>query len=156
MADLDEKSGQPGAEGPSEGQSRREHERQPIELKVEYRRLNSFFADYTRNISKGGTFIQTDKPLDIGTEFVFKLYIPALAEPLRIHGQVKWTVQPGEARSGRGKHGPGMGIRFIYSSQAERDEIEDMVGRLMVDSLGQVIYTKLIAHSETEPGDTDE
>jgi type IV pilus assembly protein PilZ len=41
--------------------------RAPIELKVEYKRINSFFADYTRNISKGGTFIKTTKPLAIGT-----------------------------------------------------------------------------------------
>ena len=31
----------------------REHGRAPIELKVDYKKLNSFFADYTRNISKG-------------------------------------------------------------------------------------------------------
>jgi type IV pilus assembly protein PilZ len=30
--------------------------------------MNAFFADYTKNISRGGTFIRTDKPLDIGTE----------------------------------------------------------------------------------------
>ena len=47
--------------------------RAPIELKVEYKRLNTFFADYTRNISRGGTFIGTDKPLKVGTEFVFAL-----------------------------------------------------------------------------------
>ena len=36
---------------------RRDNQRHAIELKVEYKRLNSFFADYTKNISKGGTFI---------------------------------------------------------------------------------------------------
>ena len=41
--------------------------RAPIELKVEYKRLNTFFADYTKNISRGGTFIATDKPLPVGT-----------------------------------------------------------------------------------------
>src|ERR1041385_6980995 len=60
---------------------RRSNGRHPIELKVEYKRLNTFFADYTKNISKGGTFIGTDKPLDIGTELVFALSIPPLREP---------------------------------------------------------------------------
>ena len=46
---------------------RREAPRQPIELKVEYKRLNTFFADYTKNISKGGTFIKTNRPLPVGT-----------------------------------------------------------------------------------------
>ena len=30
-----------------------------ITLRVDYKRLNTFFADYTKNISKGGTFIRT-------------------------------------------------------------------------------------------------
>ena len=48
----------------------------PIALKVEYKRLNSFFADYTKNISRGGTFIRTKNPLSIGTEFMFQLQVP--------------------------------------------------------------------------------
>ena len=41
----------------------RDHARAPIELEVDYKKLNSFFADYTKNISKGGTFIKTRKAL---------------------------------------------------------------------------------------------
>ena len=53
------------------GDDRRIAERGPIALRVDYKRLNSFFADYTKNISRGGTFIRTDRPLQLGTEFVF-------------------------------------------------------------------------------------
>jgi type IV pilus assembly protein PilZ len=66
--------------------------RAPIELKVEYKRLNTFFADYTKNISRGGTFIGTDKPLPIGTEFVFALGVPNMVEPVRLRGKVIWTT----------------------------------------------------------------
>ena len=62
---------------------RREQRRAPIELKVEYKRLNTFFFDYTRNISKGGTFIHTERPLPIGTVFVFQLRLPTLDAPDR-------------------------------------------------------------------------
>ena len=58
-------------------EDKRQTDRVPIELKVEYKRLNTFFSDYTKNISKGGTFIKTKRPLDIGTEFVFQLHVPA-------------------------------------------------------------------------------
>src|SRR5262249_50944435 len=75
------------------GADRREHFRAPIELKVEYKKLNTFFADYTKNICKGGTFIKTKKPLDIGTEFLFKLSVPNLGEPLALRGQVKWVMR---------------------------------------------------------------
>jgi type IV pilus assembly protein PilZ len=128
-------------------EERRIDERQTIELKVEYKRLNAFFADYTRNISKGGTFIQTDKPLDIGTEFVFKLYVPQLEDPLRIRGLVKWTVRPEEILTG-GLATPGMGIRFIYRDDGEREQLERLVEQLMVGSLGKRLYSKLIASGE--------
>ena len=75
---------------------RRDASRAPIELKVEYKRLNTFFADYTRNISRGGTFIRTDRPLDIGTEFVFALVVPHVGEPLRLKGRVQWVTVDNE------------------------------------------------------------
>src|SRR5262249_25956487 len=71
---------------------RREHERAAITLRVDYKRMNTFFADYAKNISKGGTFIKTTKPLDVGTEFVFVLSIPARQEQLQLLGEVMWTV----------------------------------------------------------------
>ncbi len=66
----------------------REHARAPIELKVDYKKLNSFFADYTKNISKGGTFIKTKKPLPVGTRFLFKLGVPSCGDAFEITGEV--------------------------------------------------------------------
>src|SRR5262249_3836697 len=74
----------------------RTHPRAPIELKVDYKKLNSFFADYTRNISKGGTFIKTKKPLPVGTRFLFKLSIPGRAEPFELLGEVAWSNAEGD------------------------------------------------------------
>ena len=122
-------------------EDRRQDVRAPIELKVEYKRLNSFFADYTKNISRGGTFIKTEKPLSIGTEFNFKLVIPKLEQPLVLRGKVQWTVKPEDAGDDAE---PGMGIGFVYQSEAQRERIEATVENLMVDSLGKVIYEKLM------------
>ncbi|MBI4512355.1 MAG: TIGR02266 family protein [Deltaproteobacteria bacterium] len=125
---------------------RREHLRAPIELKVEYKKLNTFFADYTKNICKGGTFIKTKKPLDVGTEFVFKLLVPKLEEPLALRGEVRWVVREGEPPPPGvdPDQEPGMGIRFIYASDDERQAIEEIVEKLMIDSLGQLVYSKLM------------
>lgn len=123
---------------------RREHPRKPIELKVEYKRLNAFFADFTRNISNGGTFIETNKPLGIGTEFVFKLLVPILEEPLCLYGQVRWIVGVGEEEP------PGMGIKFLYKEAGEREAVEALVQKLMVDSLGRLVATKLMEINEAE------
>ncbi len=125
---------------------KREHPRAPIELKVEYKKLNTFFADYTKNICKGGTFIKTKKPLDVGTEFMFKLLVPKLEQPLALRGAVKWVMREGEPPPPGidPDHEPGMGIRFIYADDAERDRIEQAVELLMIDSLGQLLYSKLM------------
>ncbi len=130
----------------TDGRERRIEPRAPIELKVEYKKLNTFFADYTKNICKGGTFIRTRKPLDVGTEFVFKLAIPKLREPLSIRGQVRWIKREGEPspEGVAADHEPGMGIRFIYETQDQRDDIEGTVEKLMIDSLGQLLYSKLM------------
>ncbi|HEY8429468.1 MAG TPA: TIGR02266 family protein [Sandaracinaceae bacterium] len=120
---------------------RRSHPRMPIALKVEYKRLNSFFADYTKNISRGGTFIRTKNPLAIGTEFVFQLTIPNLEEPLSLRGKVQWIVRESEATDGQE---PGMGIGFVYDSEADRERIANTVERLMIEQLGPVLYEKLI------------
>jgi type IV pilus assembly protein PilZ len=125
---------------------RRREARAPIELKVEYKRLNTFFYDYTKNISKGGTFIKTEKPLEIGTIFLFKLMVPAQTEPLALRGEVRWVVKEGQPLPPQvaAGHEPGMGIRFVYDSPEQRRALEQVVERMMVDSLGPLIYSRLV------------
>lgn len=120
---------------------RRRALRTPIELKVEYKRLNTFFADYTKNISRGGSFIGTERPLEIGTEFVFALDLPGLPEPLRIRGRVMWTTHPDEASRA---NPAGMGIEFLYDTPEERAQIERTVERLVVGELGEHLAAKLL------------
>jgi len=126
------------------GSDRRVHARAPIELKVEYKRLNTFFADYTKNISRGGTFIATERPLPIDTEFVFALGVPSLDEPLRLRGKVIWIVTTDEASKA---NPPGMGIEFQYSGDAERREKEAAVERLLTRELGEHLATKLLGRA---------
>jgi type IV pilus assembly protein PilZ len=122
-------------------EERRLHERTPIELKVEYRRVNTFFADYTKNISRGGTFIATDRPLPVGTQFMFALGIPNLEEPLRLRGKVIWIVTTEDASRA---NPAGMGIEFQYSSEQERLDTEAVVERLLTSELGEPLATKLL------------
>jgi len=122
---------------------RRDEARTPIELKVTYKKLNTFFHDYTRNISKGGTFIRTPKPLDIGTEFVFKLLVPELMDPLSLKGRVKWVIAEEDAGSEENPD-PGMGIQFLYATDEDRLRVESTVERLMKKHLGERAYTKLM------------
>jgi type IV pilus assembly protein PilZ len=122
---------------------RRGEDRTAITLKVDYKRLNTFFADYTKNISKGGTFIRTTKPLEIGTEFVFVLTVPD-AEDLELTGVVKWVVSEAVATE---ENPAGMGIKFVFKDDTERQRVEDFVSGLMRSSLGSVLADKLLARS---------
>ena len=123
---------------------RRSAERHAITLRVDYKRMNTFFADYAKNISKGGTFIRTNKPLDVGTEFVFVLSIPGQAEQLQLHGKVVWTVDEARATA---EQPAGMGIRFDFSNDAQRAELERFVGKLMSEKLGSSTAAKLLGKS---------
>jgi type IV pilus assembly protein PilZ len=113
----------------------REHTRAPIELRVDYKKLNSFFADYTKNISKGGTFIKTATPLPGGTRFLFKLSVPSRAEPFEVSGEVVRVDRGADA---------GMGIRFLWGDGPARAAFEGAVERLMAESLGPVVTAKLL------------
>jgi type IV pilus assembly protein PilZ len=120
------------------------HPRTAVELNVEYQKLNTFFHDYTRNISQGGTFIHTANPLEVGTEFMFRLKVPDLMEPLSIRGRVKWIVTEDQAKANPGTSEPGMGIQFLYDSDEDRLRVESTVERLIKKHLGELAYAKLM------------
>ena len=117
--------------------------RAPIELKVEYKKMNTFFADYTKNISKGGTFIKTERPLPVGTEFLFKLALPRHVEPFALKGRVVWINHANEMQHPENPE-LGMGIRFIFANESDRDRFHDEVEELMVNALGSHLYEKLL------------
>ncbi len=121
--------------------NRRGNLRAPIELKVEYKRVNTFFADYTKNISRGGTFIATERPLPVDTEFVFALGVPNLDQPLRLRGKVIWLTPVADASPA---NPAGMGIEFQYRDDEERREKEAAVERLLANELGEELATKLL------------
>ncbi|HWL89331.1 MAG TPA: TIGR02266 family protein [Polyangiaceae bacterium] len=120
---------------------KRANERSTITLRVDYKRLNTFFADYTRNISKGGTFIRTTKPLEVGTKFVFVLSFPSRYGQLRLKGEVMWIVSDDRATDDQPS---GMGIRFLFTEDAEREKVAVFVEKLMAEALGEHISSRLL------------
>ena len=127
---------------PPDPEDLRSSVRAPIKLRVDYERMNLFFADYTKNISKGGTFIKTPRPLQIGTRCTFSFTLPALSDPLVLEGEVTWILTP-EAAQSRNEE-PGMGIRFIFPNQQAQQELEELVEKMMEDSLGPEVAQALL------------
>ena len=131
---------------PSNDENRRGGDRSPVTLKVEYKRLNTFFAEYTKNISKGGTFIKTQSPLPLGTEFVFELSLVSLDTAIKLRGEVVWTR---DAETAPDPDLAGMGVRFKFKDEAERRAVAELVESLMSEALGEHLSKKLMNRTTT-------
>ena len=103
-----------------------------MQIRVEYTALNRFFADYSRNISRGGIFIRTEQPLPVGERLTFSVVAPELDEPLLLQGVVRWVA-------GAKAQEPGMGIAFEYASPEQRRDNERRIEALMQRKLGRVL-----------------
>ncbi len=117
----------------------------PIELRLDYQRLNLFFADYINRISRGGTFIGTQKPLPVGTSFIFVLGVPTVERPLRLRGKVISTTTPEHATR---QTPAGMSIELEYKDAAQKRELQQLVEGLLTDQLGSKHAPRLL---ETRP-----
>ncbi len=105
---------------------RRTNERLPVQLRVDYQSTDSFISEYTMNISKGGMFISTRSPLDIGTTIELVFHIPGREVPFRIIGEVAW-VTPYDRKSNLI---PGMGIKFKNMKDEDRKAFEEFIEKV--------------------------
>jgi uncharacterized protein (TIGR02266 family) len=68
-------------------------------------------TDYSVNMSTGGVFIETAKPMPVETTLFVKFMLPANGETISCKTKVAWTNEPEEIKS---KDLPlGMGLRFL-------------------------------------------
>lgn len=118
-------------------QHKRVRPRVPIEIRVDYKRVNAFISDFTRDISGTGLFIRTDTPLDIDTECLFTLQVPSL-DAITLRGRVTRIVEPGAAEEA------GMGVELVFDDAAEKQALTDLVDSLMVEHLGNALYQRLV------------
>ncbi len=126
------------------GRERRESGRASVQLPINYDRLNALLSDYTHNISRGGTFIRTERPLAEGTVLSFTIRAPQLGDPILLRGVVRWIVEPGQARP---DSPAGMGIEFVFDSADHKVAVEERLDRLMVAALGPAAFEKLMGKS---------
>jgi uncharacterized protein (TIGR02266 family) len=99
----------------------RREPRLPISLEVAYRTAGAFLVSYSVNLSKGGIFIETSKPLDPGENVSLKFEVPGEG-PLEVDGVVAWvrTADPNGLPDG-------MGIQFAALDERYGSVIDEMV-----------------------------
>ena len=106
---------------------KRKNERHPMRVRMDYRNRGGadFLFEYTRNISKGGIFIETRDPLPVGTVVEMRFQPPGQDGVLDVSGRVTWV---NEFRPDSDDNpNPGMGIQFEGLGEEERDLIAEVV-----------------------------
>ncbi len=83
---------------------KRQHSRTPVSLSVRYLSRGDLSRDIVNDLSPGGLFVRTSKPLDIGTDVDLEVILPD-ETPMHVRGKVVWLRQSPDQR-------PGMGIQF--------------------------------------------
>ena len=113
-----------------------------IELRVPYASQNAFFADYTRNIRRGGTFIATPRPLPVGSALAFELTVPGFEQSVKLNGIVQWIS---DSDSPDGLKKAGMGIAFTFDSESDKLNLEARIEKLLKETFGFRLAQELLA-----------
>jgi uncharacterized protein (TIGR02266 family) len=113
-----------GAQEPRDwtGIERREFLRLPTHIRIEFgKRAKHQFAT-VRDVSQGGLFIATRRPLELGSEVQLMLELDFADTPLEVSGTVAWVrAEP------RGDEPAGMGISFSKPDPEVRQAISRIV-----------------------------
>ena len=72
-------------------------------------------GEFRHNLKRGGTFIKTKKPLDVGRECILHLTVPGWDGPIEIQGNVVWSSKGVEVMVGQEE---GMGIKYDTADDA--------------------------------------
>jgi uncharacterized protein (TIGR02266 family) len=97
------------------------HGRVPVRVRVQFRSASSLLIAYSLNMSRGGMFIETAAPPEVGTTLELVVET-AQTGPVTLQGRVTWR-RPPEDRSGP----PGIGIEFDAMSDPLGATIDQLV-----------------------------
>ena len=82
-------------------------------------------TDYAVNMSSGGVFIETVKPMPVDTVFFVEFMLPVNDTPIACKSKVAWTNEPGEMNSS--DLPIGMGLQFFDLSLENIHAIRDFI-----------------------------
>jgi uncharacterized protein (TIGR02266 family) len=106
----------------------RKDRRAPASLKVKYKSatVDEFIEQFGADVSRGGIFIKTKKPLDTGALLKFEFQLQGGAPVIHGVGRVAWRRSEDKARADLPA---GMGIKFIKLDEQSRAVIDRIEGR---------------------------
>jgi uncharacterized protein (TIGR02266 family) len=107
--------------------NRRKHEREKVRIRVTYKTIDRFKEEYTDNISHGGIFIKSTRPLPIHSKVKVTLTIPDIEEPVAISSEVVRRITEEEGK----KSGlvPGFALQFLDFDEKKKN-LDDFIKSL--------------------------
>ncbi|HJL45866.1 MAG TPA: TIGR02266 family protein [Polyangiaceae bacterium LLY-WYZ-15_(1-7)] len=104
----------------------RRDKRAPLSLKVRFKSatLDEFVEHYSKDISRGGIFIKSKKPMKVGTLLKFEFQLKDESALIHGVGRVVWQRTPDESSAAAPA---GMGIKFIKMDADSRAFVQDIV-----------------------------
>lgn len=103
------------------GSETRQDQRMGEMVQVE---LADEFLGITANLSGTAAFIVTEKPMELGDQFIMKLHLSDGKEPIEVACKVIWTNRYGK----ESKHfGRGMGVKFFNLKEEAKKRIREEI-----------------------------
>lgn len=112
----------------------RKDQRYRATLKVGFRSPEHFIQEYTKDISKGGIFIATDKPLPVGSRVELVLSLPGSVREVKVSGEIVHVVNGEQAGRAGFDRAAGMGVQFTEFEQGGQQLLDAYVGSLQKKS----------------------
>lgn len=103
----------------------RRHRRAVINLRFTYHPNNQVRQAFSRDLSKNGAFLKTDRMLPLGTQVDLSFRLPGAWQEIRCRGVVRSNCE-GERHSA---HQSGFGIEFAEIADSDVALLEDFIER---------------------------
>lgn len=99
-----------------------------VEISADEVRTALFTDGRVRNISRGGLFVETPKPLPLAAAIHLALHLPEMSTVLKVKGRVVWTY---DIRKSRSQLVAGSGVRFVEMTGDQFELLETYLARLV-------------------------
>lgn len=112
-------------------EERRKFPRIDTSIKVNFDNGMESFTEFTLNLSLGGLYIKTIRPLAMDSVITVDFKLPGFEHTFSINGKIVWRKT-----EGTGEEPPGMGIEFMDLSSEDKQILIQYVARSQLTRKG--------------------
>ncbi len=102
----------------------RSDERHEVHVTVSHESVYSLRQDEVTNISGGGLFLRTDRPLPVGTVLYMSIDAGLSDGPISVVGKVAWLRPTGESEPA------GIGVSFLPLEPGEQRRLAEYLAKV--------------------------